>query len=237
MSHLHRVFDLRRQWPGRHPSTQQKPSYPYHSTFQPTVSTHSSLHPSARSRSSAAILFTGPHSSCSVFCPSQLPSSTPFAGLLVLRFLQGVFGGPALANAGAMFQDMYSLLYVPYTLSWWVGRLASDPFYVPLSYPRYAASLFADNDLARSSMAADCIPFSRPLSINLGVAKGVSVLAGLSTMRVFGMMVIYLTGATLRRDLSLPRARPGCGDHGESNMSHLSGSSLFCSGLDSRISS
>jgi DHA1 family multidrug resistance protein-like MFS transporter len=43
-----------------------------------------------------------------------------FAGLLVLRFLQGFFGSPALANAGATFQDMYSLLYVPYTLSWWV---------------------------------------------------------------------------------------------------------------------
>jgi hypothetical protein len=54
--------------------------------------------------------------------------------------------------------------------------LASDPFYVPLSYPRYAASLFADNDLARSSMAAGCILFARPLFISLGVAKGVSVL-------------------------------------------------------------
>ncbi|KAH8750688.1 hypothetical protein F5882DRAFT_420909 [Hyaloscypha sp. PMI_1271] len=34
--------------------------------------------------------------------------------------LQGVFGSPALANAGATFQDMCSLIYVPYTLSWWV---------------------------------------------------------------------------------------------------------------------
>jgi len=70
-------------------------------------------------------------------------------------------------------------------------------------------------------MAAGCVIFARPLSINLGVAKGVLVLAGFSTMRVFGMMPIYLTGATLRRDLSLPRARRGCGDHGERNMSHF----------------
>jgi DHA1 family multidrug resistance protein-like MFS transporter len=47
-------------------------------------------------------------------------------------------------------------------------------------------------------MAAGCILFARPLSINLGVAKGVGVLAGLSTIRGFGMMAIYLTGATLR---------------------------------------
>ena len=47
-------------------------------------------------------------------------------------------------------------------------------------------------------MAAGCVLFSRPLSINLGVAKGVGVLAGLSTLGVFGMMAIYLTGVTLR---------------------------------------
>jgi MFS transporter, DHA1 family, multidrug resistance protein len=44
--------------------------------------------------------------------------------------------------------------------------------YVPLSYPQYAASLFAGNDLVRSSMAAGSILFARPLFVNLGVAKG-----------------------------------------------------------------
>jgi hypothetical protein len=86
-------------------------------------------------------------------------------------------------------------------------------------------------------MAAGCILFARPLFISLGVAKRVGVLAGLSTLGIFGMVAIYLTGATLRRELSLPGARRGCGDHGERNMSHLSGSSLFCSGLNSHISS
>ena len=42
-----------------------------------------------------------------------------FAGLLVLRFLQGFFGSPALANAGATFSDMYSVIYVGFPLSWW----------------------------------------------------------------------------------------------------------------------
>jgi DHA1 family multidrug resistance protein-like MFS transporter len=70
--------------------------------------------------------------------------------------------------------------------------------YVPLSYPKYAASLFAGNDLVRSSMACGSILYARPLFINLGVDKGVTVLAGLSTLGVFGMIAIYLTGAKLR---------------------------------------
>ena len=79
--------------------------------------------------------------------------------------------------------------------------MASDLFrlfYVSLRYPRYVASLFAGNDLARSSLAASYVLFARPLSTNLGVAKGVGVLAGLSTLGIFGMVAIYLTGATLR---------------------------------------
>jgi DHA1 family multidrug resistance protein-like MFS transporter len=70
--------------------------------------------------------------------------------------------------------------------------------YVPLSYPKYAASLFAGNDLVRSSMAAGSILYARPLFSNLGVGKGVSVLAGLSTLGIFGIVAIYLTGAKLR---------------------------------------
>ena len=70
--------------------------------------------------------------------------------------------------------------------------------YVPLSYPKYAASLFAGNDMVRSAMAAGSILFAHPLFVNLGIAKGVSVLAGLSTLGIFGMVAIYLTGARLR---------------------------------------
>ena len=76
--------------------------------------------------------------------------------------------------------------------------LQSIFFYVPLSYPHYAASLFAGNDLVRSSMAAGSILYARPLFVNLGVAKGVTVLAGLSTLGVFGIVAIYMTGAKLR---------------------------------------
>ena len=70
--------------------------------------------------------------------------------------------------------------------------------YVPLSYPQYAASLFAGNDFFRSAFACGSILFGRPLFINLGVGKGVSLLGALSTLGVMGMFVLYFTGARLR---------------------------------------
>ena len=70
--------------------------------------------------------------------------------------------------------------------------------YVPLSYPTYAASLFAGNDFFRSALACGSILFARPLFVNLGVDRGVSLLAGLSTLGVIGMFTLYYTGAKLR---------------------------------------
>ena len=70
--------------------------------------------------------------------------------------------------------------------------------YVPLSYPQYAASLFAGNDFLRSSFACGSILFGRPLFINLGVGKGVSVLGGLSVIGIIGMFALYIFGAKLR---------------------------------------
>ena len=70
--------------------------------------------------------------------------------------------------------------------------------YVPLSYPQYAASLFAGNDFFRSALACGSILFARPLFLNVGIHKGVTVLAGLSTMGVIGMFVLYFQGAKLR---------------------------------------
>lgn len=55
-----------------------------------------------------------------------------FAGLLVLRFLQGFFGSPCLANGGATMQDMYSLLKLPYALTLWVSAAYCGPALGPL---------------------------------------------------------------------------------------------------------
>ncbi|KAL8725427.1 MAG: hypothetical protein Q9166_007359 [cf. Caloplaca sp. 2 TL-2023] len=70
--------------------------------------------------------------------------------------------------------------------------------YVPMSYPNYAASLFASNDFFRSSLACAAILFARPLFINLGVGKGTSLLGGLSVLGVIGMWVLWWVGAKLR---------------------------------------
>jgi DHA1 family multidrug resistance protein-like MFS transporter len=44
-----------------------------------------------------------------------------FAGLMVLRFLQGFFGSPCLASGGASIGDMYSLMSLPYAMMSWVS--------------------------------------------------------------------------------------------------------------------
>jgi DHA1 family multidrug resistance protein-like MFS transporter len=70
--------------------------------------------------------------------------------------------------------------------------------YVPMSYPQYAASLFAGNDFCRSAFAFGSVLFSRPMYLTLGVGKGVSLLGGLSVMGIIGMYLIWVYGARLR---------------------------------------
>ncbi|KAL8877990.1 MAG: hypothetical protein Q9192_008548 [Flavoplaca navasiana] len=70
--------------------------------------------------------------------------------------------------------------------------------YVPMSYPSYAASLFASNDFFRSSLACAAILFARPLFHDLGVARGTSLLGGLSVLGVLGMFGLWGMGAKLR---------------------------------------
>ncbi len=70
--------------------------------------------------------------------------------------------------------------------------------YLPLSYPQYAASLFAGNDFTRSALAAGSIHFSYPMFHNLGVDKGVTLLAGLTVGCSAGVYALYFFGAKLR---------------------------------------
>lgn len=70
--------------------------------------------------------------------------------------------------------------------------------YIPLTYPQYAASLFAGNDFVRSSIAAGAIHFSRPLFHNLGVGRGVSLLAGLTVGGIIGIFALWTFGGKLR---------------------------------------
>lgn len=70
--------------------------------------------------------------------------------------------------------------------------------YLPLSYPQYAASLFAGNDFLRSALAAGSIHFSTPMFHNLGVDRGVTLLAGLTVGCSAGVFVLYFYGDRLR---------------------------------------
>lgn len=71
--------------------------------------------------------------------------------------------------------------------------------YLPFTYPQYAGSLFAANGLARSLMAGAAILFSIPMFDGIGVDGGVTLLASLSVVCVFGMFVLYFFGASLRK--------------------------------------
>jgi DHA1 family multidrug resistance protein-like MFS transporter len=70
--------------------------------------------------------------------------------------------------------------------------------YLPLTYPEYAASLFAGNDFARSLLATGAIHFSQPLYVNLGVGRGTSLLAGLTCGCVVGVYLLFFYGKNLR---------------------------------------
>ena len=50
-----------------------------------------------------------------------------FGGLLTLRFWLVFFSNPALANGGATVGDMFSLVYIPFGLSWWVFSAWAGP--------------------------------------------------------------------------------------------------------------
>ncbi|KAJ5428759.1 Major facilitator superfamily domain general substrate transporter [Penicillium cf. griseofulvum] len=55
-----------------------------------------------------------------------------FAGFLVVRFLQGFFGSPCLATGAASLSDMFSVIYMPYTLAGWSGAMYCGPALGPL---------------------------------------------------------------------------------------------------------
>lgn len=54
-----------------------------------------------------------------IFVILQIPTALDnnFAGLLVLRFLAGIFGLPCLATGAATFQDMYPIIKIPYLIA------------------------------------------------------------------------------------------------------------------------
>lgn len=50
-----------------------------------------------------------------------------FAGLIVLRFLQGFFGSPCLASGAASIEDVYDMYGAPYGYIFWVASMYCGP--------------------------------------------------------------------------------------------------------------
>jgi DHA1 family multidrug resistance protein-like MFS transporter len=71
--------------------------------------------------------------------------------------------------------------------------------YLPFSYPRYSGSLFAANGFVRSTFAGGAILFAGPMFARLGIDGGVSLLAGLTLLCIFGIYGMYFGGAALRK--------------------------------------
>ncbi|RYO21285.1 hypothetical protein AA0113_g11237 [Alternaria arborescens] len=70
--------------------------------------------------------------------------------------------------------------------------------YFPLSYPKYVASVFAGNTVARSVLAAAIVHCSQPLYVNLGINRGVSLLGGFTVGCIFSICALYHLGPSLR---------------------------------------
>ncbi|MCJ1400301.1 hypothetical protein MMC11_003506 [Xylographa trunciseda] len=70
--------------------------------------------------------------------------------------------------------------------------------YIPMSYPQYAASLFASNDFCRSIFAFAAVLFASPMYRNVGIGQGVSIVGGLSVLGIVGIWLLYFYGAKLR---------------------------------------
>ena len=117
--------------------------------------------------------------------------------------LVGVWGVPAglLVFAFTARQDIHWIAPTAGIAIWAAFSFAvfqSIVCWLPPTYPRYVASLFASNDFTRSLLAAGFVQFTRPMYIRLGIDRGVSILAGLSFLGVVGHYGLYFYGAKLR---------------------------------------
>lgn len=71
--------------------------------------------------------------------------------------------------------------------------------YIAITYPLYAASLFSMNGFMRSFFAFASVLWSAPLYRILGVARGTSLIGGLTVGCVIGIWTLYFIGPRLRK--------------------------------------
>ncbi|KAL5417234.1 hypothetical protein PMIN04_007817 [Paraphaeosphaeria minitans] len=122
------------------------------------------------------------------------------------RLVPGLFAA-ALAPAGMFifgYASKRDITWVAPTIG--IALYAGTSFvlincifvYLPISYPRYAASIFAANGFLRSAMACGAIHFSQPLFHNLGVGNGCAILGSVAAACAAAFVGLWYYGPSLR---------------------------------------
>lgn len=70
--------------------------------------------------------------------------------------------------------------------------------YVAHTHPKYVSSVFAAQDFSRCAFATGTVVFARPMYIKLGIHGGCSLLGGLMTLCIGGMLILYHYGKWMR---------------------------------------
>lgn len=117
--------------------------------------------------------------------------------------LVGVWGVPAglILFAWTARSDIHYIVPTIGIVIWAAFSFAvfqSIICYLPPTYPRYVASLFAANDFTRSTMAAGFVQFTRVMYVKLNIDRGVTLLAGLSLLGLIGHYGLFMFGDRLR---------------------------------------
>jgi DHA1 family multidrug resistance protein-like MFS transporter len=105
-----------------------------------------------------------------------------------------IFGWTARANVHWIAPTIGAALYLPGLFLLFQSVLV----YLPLSYPKYAASVLAGNGLFRASVGGSFPLFGKALYTQLTIGGGASLLAGLSIVLIPGLWALYRYGGWLR---------------------------------------
>lgn len=125
--------------------------------------------------------------------PEEFLRLSCFAGIFIPISLL-MFGWSARPSVHWIVPMIGAGLYIPgiYLL------FQSAIVYLPITYPKYAASIFAGNDLFRSAIAGAFPLFGKAFFDALGLGGGSSLLAGVSLLMIPCMWMLFLYGHRLR---------------------------------------
>ncbi|CBQ69314.1 related to FLR1-Putative H+ antiporter involved in multidrug resistance [Sporisorium reilianum SRZ2] len=129
-----------------------------------------------------------------VIIPEDRLAIALFASAFVPVSLFG-FGWTSRADIHWIVPIVFSALLLPGVFLLFQSLLV----YLPMSYPQYAASVLAANDLIRSSIAAAFPLFGHAMFVRLGVGVGCSVLGAIFAGLILPLWGLQRYGHVLRR--------------------------------------